>query len=257
MTAASPLRVWRECDGKLLRLRLSRPKANIVDAEMIAALDDALAEGIADRHLCAVLLDAEGSHFSFGASVPEHLPETCAAMIRSLDRLILRMVRSPVPILVAVRGQCLGGGLEVACGGHLVFATPDSRFGQPEIQLGVFAAAASCLLPERIGRAQAEDLLISGRSITGQEAAAMQLVNTVSDDPEAAALAYFNQHLAPCSASSLRFAVRAARVGMVKRVEVNLAAVEELYLDGLMSTHDAVEGLRAFIDKRPPQWRDE
>jgi cyclohexa-1,5-dienecarbonyl-CoA hydratase len=257
MSSVSPLKVWRERDGKLLRLRLSRPKANIVDAEMIAALDDAFKVGIEDRVLRGVLLDAEGPHFSFGASVPEHLPETCAAMIRSLDRLILRMVRSPVPILVAVRGECLGGGLEVACGGHLIFSTPDAHFGQPEIQLGVFAAAASCLLPERIGRAQAEDLLISGRSITGSDAATMQLVNSTSDDPEAAALTYFDKHLAPRSASSLRFAVRAARVGMAERVASNLAAVESLYLDGLMSTHDAVEGLRAFIDKRPAVWRDE
>lgn len=257
MNSVSPLKVWQERDGKLLRLRLSRPKANIVDAEMIAALDNALATGLAEKRLCGVLLDAEGPHFSFGASVPEHLPETCAAMLKSLNQLILRMVRSPVPILVAARGQCLGGGLEVACGGHLLFSTPDARFGQPEIQLGVLAAAASCLLPERMGRAQAEDLLVSGRSITGSEARAMQLVNAVSDDPEAAALSYFDQHLAPRSASSLRFAVRAARVGMIARVEANMAAVEELYLDGLMSSHDAVEGLQAFIDKRPAHWRDE
>lgn len=257
MSSDPSLKVWRERDGKLLRLRLSRPKANIVDAEMIAALDDAVTAGIQDRHLLGILLDAEGPHFSFGASVPEHLPETCAAMIRSLDRLILRMLDSPVTIMVAVRGQCLGGGLEVACGGHLIFSTPDARFSQPEIQLGVFAAAASCLLPERIGRSQAEDLLISGRSITGAEAAAMQLVNVIADDPEAAALAYFDQHLASRSASSLRFAVSAVRADMVKRVEAKLAAVERLYLDGLMSTRDAIEGLQAFIDKRSPAWCDE
>jgi cyclohexa-1,5-dienecarbonyl-CoA hydratase len=257
MSDASPLKAWRDRDGKLLRLRLSRPKANIVDAEMIAALDTALATGLEDKHLRGILLDAEGPHFSFGASVPEHLPDTCAAMIHSLDKLILRMVRSPVTIMVAVRGQCLGGGLEVACGGHVIFSTADARFGQPEIQLGVFAAAASCLLPERIARAHADDLLISGRSVTGAEAAAMQLVNTVADDPEAAALAYFDQHLLPRSASSLRFAVRAARLGMVERITANFAAIEALYLDGLMSTRDAVEGLQAFIDKRPARWSDE
>lgn len=256
MTSVSPLKVWRERNGKLLRLRLSRPKANIVDAEMIAALDAAFTAGIEDQHLRGIILDAEGPHFSFGASVPEHLPETCAAMIRSLDQLILRMIESPVPILAVVRGQCLGGGLEVVCGGHLVFSSPDARFGQPEIQLGVFAVAASCLLPERIGRVQAEDLLISGRSVTGSDAITMQLVNSVSDDPEATAVAYFDEHLAPRSASSLRFAVRAARIGMAGRVKANMAAAESLYLDDLMSTHDAVEGLRAFIDKRPSQWRD-
>lgn len=169
MTGA-PLDVWRDRDETLLRLRLSRPKANIVDAAMIAALDHALKEGLADPHIKGIVLDAEGPHFSFGASVPEHLPTTCAQMIHSLDGLLLRMLRSFVPIIVAVNGQCLGGGLEVASAGHLIFASPGARFGQPEIQLGVFAAAASCLLPERIGRPQAEDLLISGRAITGVEA---------------------------------------------------------------------------------------
>ncbi|MBW7850292.1 MAG: cyclohexa-1,5-dienecarbonyl-CoA hydratase [Rhodospirillales bacterium] len=252
----SPLRVWRDREGKLLRLRLARPKANIVDAAMIAALQAALDEAAEDAHLRGVLLDHEGPHFSFGASVQEHMPDTCADMIRALDRLILRMVGFPVPILVAVRGQCLGGGLEVACGGHLIFSTADARFGQPEIQLGVFAAAASCLLPERIGRAHADDLLFSGRSISGSEAAAIGLVNAVADEPEAAALAYFDQHLAPHSASSLRFAVRAARADMVRRLEERFPATEALYLEGLMATHDAVEGLGAFLAKRPPVWRD-
>lgn len=256
MTSGGPLEVWRDRNDALLRLRLSRPKANIVDAEMISALDIALKDGLADVRLKGILLDADGPHFSFGASVPEHLPKTCAEMIHSLDGLLLRMVRSPVPILVASRGQCLGGGLEVASAGHLIFAGCDSRFGQPEIQLGVFAAAASCLLPERIGRQQAEDLLISGRTITAAEALGIGLVHSLNDDPEAAALQYFDDHLAPRSASSIRFAVRAARVGFLARVDANFRAVESLYLDGLMSTHDAVEGLEAFLDKRQPQWQD-
>lgn len=256
MTSGAPLKVWRDRNDTLLRLRLSRPKANIVDAEMISALDIALKEGLADAHLKGILLDAEGPHFSFGASVPEHLPNTCAEMIQSFDGLLLRMLRSNVTILVALKGQCLGGGLEVACAGHLMFATSDARFGQPEIQLGVFAAAASCLLPERIGRAQAEDLLISGRTITGTEALAIGLVNSLADDPEAAALQYFDDHLAPRSASSIRYAVRAARAGLIARIEADFRAVESIYLDGLMSTHDAVEGLEAFLQKRQPQWQD-
>ena len=95
-----------------------------------------------------MLIDAEGPHFSFGASVEEHLPDQCAAMLAGLHRLILRMVESPVPLLVAVRGQCLGGGLELALAGHLMFVAPDASLGQPEMKLGVFAPAASCLLPE-------------------------------------------------------------------------------------------------------------
>jgi cyclohexa-1,5-dienecarbonyl-CoA hydratase len=159
-------------------------------------------------------------------------------------------------VLVAVRGQCLGGGLEVVAAGNLIFAAPGAMFGQPEIKLAVFAPAASCILPERIGQAQAEDLLFSGRSITAETAHQVGLVTALAEDPEQAALAYFKEYLAPLSASSLRFAVRAARAGVNERIMAKLALVERLYLDGLMATHDAVEGLGAFIAKRPAIWQD-
>jgi cyclohexa-1,5-dienecarbonyl-CoA hydratase len=263
--ASTPLQIWREREDRLLRLRLARPRANVIDAAMIGALDAALASHLGDPSagapagaagLRGVLLDAEGPHFSFGASVEEHLPATAARMLASLHALVLRMLASPVPILVAIRGQCLGGGLEVASAAHLLFAAPDARLGQPEIQLAVFAPAASCLLPERVGRAAAEDLLLSGRSVDGREAHRLGLVSAVADDPEAAALAYFDEHLAKRSASSLRFATRAARLDLVDRVRAKLEAVERLYLGGLMATRDAVEGLTAFLEKRPARWED-
>ena len=250
-----PIKTWFEAEGRLLRLRLSRPKANLVDAAMIEALDKALAELGGNRELGAIILDAEGPHFSFGASVEEHLPDQCAAMLGGLHRLVLRMVESPVPLLVAVRGQCLGGGLELALAGHLMFVAPDASLGQPEMKLGVFAPAASCLLPELIGPARSLDLLVSGRSITGAEAAAMGIAHEAVADPEHAALAYFEEHLKPKSASSLRHAVKAARLDYVARVKDKIRAVERLYLDELMATHDAVAGLEAFIAKRSPQWQ--
>jgi len=253
---ATPLTVEMEKDGALLRLRLSRPKANIVDAAMIAALRSALDLHLSGARLRAVLLEAEGPHFSFGASVEEHMPGSCAAMLRDLHALILQLVASPVPVLVAVRGQCLGGGLELAAAGHLIFAAPGSTLGQPEIRLAVFAPAASCLLPERIGQSRAADLLFSGRGIGAEEAHRIGLVDALADDPSQAALAYFEEHLAKRSASSLRLAVRAARYDFVYRIRRKLAEVERLYLAELMSTHDAVEGLSAFTARRPPAWED-
>ncbi len=255
MVVSSPLKIWSEAEGRLLRLRLNRPKANLVDAAMIAALDQALAEHLGNNELGAVVLDAEGPHFSFGASVEEHLPDQCAAMLAGLHRLILRMVDSPVPLLVAVRGQCLGGGLELALAGHLMFVAPDASLGQPEMKLGVFAPAASCLLPEVVGPSRAFDLLVSGRSITGAEAATFGIAHDVAADPEHAAVAYFEEHLKPKSASSLRHAVKAARLDYVARVKDKIHAVERLYLDELMATHDAVAGLQAFIAKKAPQWQ--
>jgi cyclohexa-1,5-dienecarbonyl-CoA hydratase len=175
-------------------------------------------------------------------------------MLAGIHRLILRMVESPVPILVAVRGQCLGGGLEVAAAGHLLFVTPDASLGQPEMKLGVFAPAASCLLPELVGPMRSLDLLLSGRSISGAEAAAIGLACEAAADPVAAAVAYFEQHLKTKSASSLRHAVRAARLDYVARIKTKLKAVEQTYIDDLMMTHDAVEGLQSFIAKRAAQW---
>ena len=252
--AEGPVKVWLDRDGALLRLRLARPKANIVDASMIGALQAALDAHRADPGLRGVLLDAEGPHFSFGASVEEHLAERCAAMLAGLHALILAMVEFPLPIGVAVRGQCLGGGLELALAGGPIFAAPEARFGQPEIKLGVFAPAASCLLAWRVSAVAAEELLWTGRSIAAPQALALGLVQVLADDPEAAALAWFDEHLAPRSAAALACAVTAVRAPRVRELRQRLAEVEQLYLDRLMKTHDANEGLAAFIARRTPHW---
>ena len=252
--ADGPLKVWLERDGALLRLRLARPKANIVDAAMIAALAGAIATHRDNAGLLAALVDHEGPHFSFGASVEEHLPASCEQMLRSLHALLEAMLDWPRPILMVVKGQCLGGGLEFALAGNLLFAAPDAQFGQPEIKLGVFAPAASVLLPLRIGQARAEDLLYSGRSIDAQTALAWGLANELAEDPAAAAAAYFEKHLAGKSAASLALAVRAAREPFADLARARLGDVEALYLEKLMLTRDANEGLTAFLEKRAPKW---
>ena len=252
--AEGPVKAWLDREGALLRLRLARPKANLCDAAMIGALQVALDTHRATPALRGVLLDAEGPHFSFGASVEEHVAERCAAMLASLHALILAMVEFPVPILVAVQGQCLGGGLEIALAGGPIFAAPSAQFGQPEIKLGVFAPAATCLLPWRMSALAAEDLLWSGRSIAAPQALACGLVNTLADDPQAAALAYFDEHLAPRSAAALACAVAAARAPRVRELRQRLAEVEAVYLGRLMATRDANEGLAAFMAKRAPLW---
>jgi cyclohexa-1,5-dienecarbonyl-CoA hydratase len=248
------VKVWLERDGALLRLRLARPKANIIDADMIAALAEAFSSYGDDTRLLAALVDHEGPHFSFGASVEEHLPERCEQMLRQLHALLLSMLDWPRPILAAVHGQCLGGGLELALAAHLIFVAGEARLGQPEIKLGVFAPAASVLLPLRIGQARAEDLLLSGRSIDGETAAAWGLASHVSANPEVAALDYFDRNLADKSAAALAHAVRAAREPFADLARARLEDVEALYLEKLMSTRDATEGLCAFIAKRPPKW---
>lgn len=252
----SPLKVWLDREGKLLRLRLARPKANVLDAPMIAALDAAFTAHTHSAGVVAALIDHEGPHFCFGASVEEHLPEHCARMLASFHALLIRMLGWPRPILVAARGQCLGGGLELACAGSLLFAAPDAHFGQPESKLAVFAPAGSVLLAPRIGQARAEDLLLSGRSVDAATAHAWGLVNMLSDDPQAAALSYFDKELAPKSASSLGYALRAARGAYATQARERLTELEKLYLEGLMKTRDAAEGLNAFLAKRTAKWEN-
>lgn len=254
--ATAPLLTWTERDGTLLRLRLARPKANLIDTAMCAAIAAALAAHEDDRHLRAVLLDHEGPNFSYGASIPEHLPEPCPAMLRGMHGMVLRLVDYPLPILVAIRGWCLGGGLELACAGHLLFAAPDARLGQPEIKLAVFAPAASCLLPERIGQAKADEMLVSGDPMDAAQALACGLINHLTDDPEIAALNWFDRHLANHSASALRRATHASRRDTAARIRAKLAWVESYYLDDLMALDDPIEGLKAFMEKRKPVWKD-
>jgi cyclohexa-1,5-dienecarbonyl-CoA hydratase len=255
---SAPLRSQWLDDRRIAVATLARPKANIIDAKMCAALSDALDAAIAEPKCRALILHHEGPHFSFGASVEEHRPEVCASMLTTFHAMILRFVASPLPILVACRGQCLGGGLELLLTAHLVFASSDASFGMPEIKLGVFAPAGSVLLPLRMRPAQACAMLLSGANVDAQQALSAGLIDAMELDPYEGALAYVRTHFLQKSASSLRFATRAARACYLQSIQQGLAQVETLYLgeDGVMKTHDAVEGIAAFLEKRPAQWKD-
>jgi cyclohexa-1,5-dienecarbonyl-CoA hydratase len=249
-----PVRLEPLDDGAIWRVTLATPKANILDREKTESLSSIFERAHGARDLKAIVIDADGPNFSYGASVEEHLPGKFEAMIRGFHGLFHRMLDAHVVTLAAVRGQCLGGGLELVTLANRVFAAPDAQLGQPEIMLGVFAPVASVALVERVGRGAAEDLCLSGRSIGTEEAARLGLVDEVAADPSAAALAWARAQLVPKSASSLRFAVRAARAAFAARFKRELAEVEGIYLGELMSSADAREGLQAFLDKRRPRW---
>jgi cyclohexa-1,5-dienecarbonyl-CoA hydratase len=255
--AASPLTIGRMDDGAIWRVALGGSKGNVLDAVLMDALTNVFRDAGQSVHLKAICLEGQGPHFSFGASVLEHLPPLVAPMIARFHGLLLAMLDSAVPVLAAVRGQCLGGGLELVAMCHRVFAARDARLGQPEIVLGVFAPIASLVLADRVGRGNADDLCLTGRSVTAEEALAMRLIDQLTDgDPAETAIAWARTHLLPKSASSLRYAVRAARAGWQVRLAAQLPIIERLYIDGVMSTTDAVEGLTAFVERRPAVWRD-
>lgn len=248
------LQVERLHDGALWDVTLGDGKGNILDAALVDALTEMFEQARDATTLRAVCLRGQGKNFSYGASVEEHLPGQVADMLPRFHGLFHAMLASRVVCLAAVRGQCLGGGLELAMFCHRVFASPDAKFGQPEIVLGVLAPVASLLLAERVGRASAEDLCLSGRTISSEEALNVGLVDVMDDAPDDAARAYARQYLLRHSASSLRFAVLATRLDLKKRLDNELPEIERLYLEELMETADAKEGIQAFVDKRAPQW---
>jgi cyclohexa-1,5-dienecarbonyl-CoA hydratase len=242
-------------DGALWRVTFGGTKGNILDRALMAELSAMFRRAGATPSLKAICLEGAGPHFSFGASVQEHLPGEVPGMLAALRGLVLDFFDSGVVVMAAVRGQCLGGGLELASVCHRIVASPDARLGQPEIALGVFPPLASIILPARIGRARGEDLCLTGRLVSAEEAKAMGLVDEIAADPAAAAIGWARTHFAARSASSLRLAVQAARADLAARIRTELPVLEALYVEKLMTTSDAVEGLRAFLEKRPPVWR--
>lgn len=243
-------------DGAIWRVTFGHAKGNVLDRATMTALRGVFRDAPHAAALKAICLEGAGRHFSFGASVPEHLPDQVAGMLNEIRHLVLDLLDCHTIVVAAVRGQCLGGGLELASVCHRIFASQDAMLGQPEIALGAFAPIASIVLPERIGRANGEDLCLTGRSVTASEALTMGLVDELAaEDPADAALAWVRRHFSSRSAVSLRLAVKAVRSGFSARLRTELPVLEAIYLDELMVTHDAVEGLRAFMDKRPPVWR--
>ena len=254
---ASPVAVGTMSEGGLLVLTLDRPPANILDAEMLESLRHGVETHAGRKELKAILFTGSGDHFSYGASVQEHQKEQAPKMLAAFHGFFRRLAALGVPTLAAVRGRCLGGGAELALYCSWVFVAPDAHFGQPEIKLGVLAPMASVILPWRAGGAAALDLCVSGRVVDAEEASRLGLVNRVCDDPLAEAVAFYTAQLHPLSASSLRFAERAARRGLSLALDEALVDIERLYLDELMETRDANEGIASFLEKHPPEFSHE
>jgi cyclohexa-1,5-dienecarbonyl-CoA hydratase len=246
-------------NGQIARITLAAPKANILDKAMMLGIDAALDELAAQKNLKAIVLAGAGAHFSFGASIEEHLPDRIADTLMLLRKLLLKMAAAPAPMIAAVRGQCLGGGFELALACDLIVAEDGAQLGLPEIKLGVFPPAGAALLPVRVGSGRAAEMVLTGASWTANQAAAAGLVSKVffSGDLETQLGAWLESDFLPRSAAALRFAAQASRRPLVRALEIDLPALERLYLDQLMGQPDAVEGVLAFLEKRLPHWRED
>jgi cyclohexa-1,5-dienecarbonyl-CoA hydratase len=253
-----PVRVLLSSDGTRASLRIFHPKGNIVTEEMIRVLGDALDDLSGKPHLKLLTLEGEGGDFSFGASVPEHAPGEIARVLPQAHALIERLLDLPVATAALVRGRCLGGGFELALACDFIFAEQSAVFGLPEIALGVFPPAASVLLPARVGAARATAAIVTGASSPAAAWRDAGLVTAISADGSLAADVdrWFAATLAGLSAAALRHAVVASRTAVTRDVRALLPELERLYLDVLMQTEDAREGIAAFLAKRAPLWKD-
>ena len=242
--------------GHVARVLLASPKANILDRKMMLDLRETLAGLNWDGKLKLVLLGSEVPHFSFGASIEEHLPDQIGRTLVQLRELLRTVALLPAPTLATVRGQCLGGGLELALACDLIIAEETAQLGLPEIKLGVFPPAGAALLPVRIGASRAAQMVLTGASWTAAEANAAGLVHRIAPagELEAAVEQWLAADFLPRSAASLRYAAQASRRAVLRALDHELPPLEELYLNGLMQEPEALEGLQAFLEKRQPRW---
>jgi cyclohexa-1,5-dienecarbonyl-CoA hydratase len=253
-TTASSRHLSVECDGAVARVVLTRPPLNILDLPMIEDLSQALDALAGEPALRALVISAEGKAFCAGVSVQDHLPEKVEPMLTAFHGIFRRLFRFPCPTLAVVQGSALGGGCELACFADVVVAAETSTFGLPEIKLGVFPPVAAARFPQRIGAARTLQLILDGETLPAREALRIGLVDEVVP-PEglAAAAEKAVGRWRDRSAPALRLARRAVQAA-APGFETALDEAERLFLDELMPGADALEGLKAFLEKRPPRW---
>jgi cyclohexa-1,5-dienecarbonyl-CoA hydratase len=249
--------VLLERQARVARLTLDRPPLNILDLETIAALDAHLAALAGDGDLQVLIVQGAGEKaFSAGVSVQDHVPDKIEAMLTGFHRALTRLRQHPAVTIAAVRGHCLGGGMELAAVCDLVVAEDGARFGQPEIRLGCYPPVAAALYPTRLGRGAAFDLLLTGRTL---DCAAAERLGFVTRRAPAggleAAVDRLVGEITAASAAVVRLTKRALRAGEERPFGEALAEGERLYLEELAATADMAEGIAAFLEKRPPEWK--
>ena len=248
---SSPVRFSTERSGQIERIVLDRPNGNVLDLEMLAAIRERIEHISAGPGACKLLVfEGAGRHFSFGASVEEHLPDRVGRLFWDLEGL-------SIPTAAVVRGQCLGGGFELALWCGVLFCDATARFAVPEIKLGVFPPIAAIVLPWRVSGARSTQMILSGEPIDGMSAAHLGIADWCCEDPEDRLQTWFTENLEEKSAIAIRTAWRASRWLLADALSNNLTSLESLYLKDLMSHADPVEGISAFVERRSPVWRNQ
>lgn len=252
--AAASILVERR--GGVARVIINRPPLNILNIETIRTLNRQLNELFSEPAIQLIEIGGAGEKaFSTGNDIREHFPDRAPAMLQEFHALIRAALYAPRPTVAVVRGHCLGGGMELALACDFILASDDARFGQPEIKLGAFPPVAAALLPRLLPGKRALEMVLTGESITANQALQLGLVNRVVASPHLdSAAREFSDVLLNQSPLVLGLARKAARLGSRQTFESALRETERIYLNELLPSQDATEGLQAFLEKRPPRW---
>jgi cyclohexa-1,5-dienecarbonyl-CoA hydratase len=246
-------------EERVARVTFARPPLNIFTIAMMKEVDTALTECMGMRGVVAVVFDAvpESRAFSAGVSVEEHQPETVYQMLESFHNVFRTLEQMGKPALAVVDGAALGGGCELVAGCDIVISSSRARYGQPEIKLGVFPPVAAVLLPRIMGERRARELLLTGEIFDAQEALRTGLVSYVVEAEQLETkLQEILARLRELSAPALEMARRAMDAARGRPFNEALERAEDIYLNDLMKTEDAHEGVRAFMEKRKPEWKN-
>jgi cyclohexa-1,5-dienecarbonyl-CoA hydratase len=240
----------------IARVTLANAPLNVIDVLMMEELSLALAEVESHPAYSVIVLQGAGKAFCAGVDVAAHTPDKVQEMLTKFHTLIKSLVASPKVTVAAVHGACLGGGAELALVCDLVFTADSAQWAFPEIKLGCFPPVACASLAAVIGQKAAADLILTGRSISGKEAAALRLANrSVPEEQLAAAVEEAVHYLRGLSPAALGVTKKAMYAWDSVHFDKGLARTEKIYLDELMHTEDAQEGIRAFLEKREPAWK--
>jgi cyclohexa-1,5-dienecarbonyl-CoA hydratase len=238
------------------RLALNHPPLNVIDIAMMEELAQALGEIEVRSDVSVVVLSGVGKAFSAGVDVAAHTPDKVEGMLLKFHAVIRALVASRKVTVAAVHGHCLGGGAEMAMVCDVVYTAASAQWGFPEIKLGCYPPVACTALAALVGQKRAAELILRGRTISGVEAAEMGLASgAVPDQKMAAVVDRTVQELLGLSAAALAVTKKAIYAWDAMHFDKGLAQAEKIYLEELMKTADAQEGVRAFIEKRAPKWR--
>lgn len=246
-------RIAVELRSPVARITLQNPPLNVIDVHMMEELRAALEQIEIRPDISAIVLAGSERAFSSGVEIAEHTAEKIRNTLAAFHSVIRSVVASRKLTIACVRRHCLGGGAELALMCDVAFASPDSVWGFPEIKLACYPPVASVALSAIVGQKLAAEMILTGRTLTGDEALSAGLVNGIANDPETLVEECL-QRVSQLSPAAVAVAKKALYAWDAIHFDKGLARAEQIYFDELMKTADAQEGIAAHMERRRPIW---